>query len=162
MRPVLRIAPRPTMPTPHAPLHALLRRLVDEGPACDRLDGGGARYILRHLVDEVLHDHIDGGLFGTSCAAWPSVGRRMASVPGSNPHCLLSRVGPFGPHSPVWECDYCKEIGSMEEMQQATCTFDYPPCEHCGETPECAKDCSGMAAVLGDPNIYLAGFGPEE
>ena len=44
--------------------------------------------------------------------------------------------------------------------QKHPCGYDYPPCPDCGQTPECAPDCPGIAAVLGRPDIYLAGVQP--
>lgn len=72
-----------------------------------------------------------------------------------NPHNYLKRVGE--PPRDLWCCEYCKDEGTMEALRSRACTFVYPPCEHCGQTPECAKDCAGMAGVLSMPGIYVIG-----
>ncbi len=72
-----------------------------------------------------------------------------------NPHNWLSRLGK--PPLDNWECQYCKLVGPMEQVRGVPCTYEYPPCDYCGETPECAIDCKGIAKALSDPNIYIAG-----
>lgn len=57
-----------------------------------------------------------------------------------------------------WRCDYCGKEELQGIIDQTDCTHVYDPCKDCGEHPFCAKDCSGIAAILSDPDIYVAGF----
>ena len=68
----------------------------------------------------------------------------------------LIRVAPKGVD--LWQCSACGVIGSYDEVREVECTYEYPPCEYCGQTPECAPDCEGITKALSDPNVYVAGF----
>ena len=72
-----------------------------------------------------------------------------------NPHNLLQALrGPFGGFvydqsgEKQWRCFYCGAEGGYEHLRSVACTFVYAPCAHCGQTPECAPDCAGIAAIL--------------
>jgi hypothetical protein len=65
----------------------------------------------------------------------------------NNPHNLIRRQG--DPPHDWWKCHYCHQEGTLETMNKRTCTYDYPSCDDCGQTPECAPDCPGMIRVLG-------------
>lgn len=54
-----------------------------------------------------------------------------------------------------WHCKYCGDIGLYEELRARPCAFVYPPCEVCGQTPECAADCAGVLAALGAPGVVV-------
>jgi hypothetical protein len=58
-----------------------------------------------------------------------------------NPHNYLSALDPRGPADRRWECQYCGDTGTYEELLTRACSYPYPPCESCGQTPECARDC---------------------
>lgn len=36
----------------------------------------------------------------------------------------------------------------MDEVEAVECSYNYPPCHYCGQTPECATDCPGIALAL--------------
>ncbi len=72
-----------------------------------------------------------------------------------NPHNWLSRLGK--PPLDRWECRYCHAIGTYDELRAVACAYEYPPCPHCGQTPECALDCPGIAAALSSPDVHVAG-----
>jgi hypothetical protein len=75
-----------------------------------------------------------------------------------NPHNSLLAIDPPGTQNRRWRCQYCGVEGFYENLRTVACTYVYPPCDHCGETPECAPDCKGIAAALSDGGVYLAGF----
>ena len=50
----------------------------------------------------------------------------------------------------------------MDEVQNVECTYVYPPCKHCGLSGECAVDCPGMMALLGDPKVRVVGMPPKD
>lgn len=56
-----------------------------------------------------------------------------------NPHNLLTRQG--APPKDAWHCKYCNAKGTLKELEAKACTYVYPPCDVCGQTPECAPDC---------------------
>jgi len=74
-----------------------------------------------------------------------------------NPHNHIIALDPPGVPNRRWECRYCTEIGSCDDLvgpaQKNACTHVYPACPHCGQTPECAADCT--AAALGSPNVRV-------
>lgn len=71
-----------------------------------------------------------------------------------NPHVSIVNLG-----DGRWRCSDCGQEGSVEEMMMRPgCTFDHKPCKHCGCAPVCASDCSGIGAILNDPDVYVAGF----
>ena len=82
-----------------------------------------------------------------------------------NPHNWLTRITPvlpwpLQPHpSDVirWRCQYCDAEGTWEELHTVACAYVYPPCRSCGQTPECAPDCRGIAEALADPRVHLVG-----
>lgn len=68
-----------------------------------------------------------------------------------NPHNWLTALDPPGNYDRRWRCNYCDEEGLFGELmgpEASECSFDYPPCEHCGQTPECAPDCMGAWSAL--------------
>jgi hypothetical protein len=65
-----------------------------------------------------------------------------------NPHMWMTAVDPPGAVGRRWECQYCKAVGRLSYLQTKECTFTYPPCKVCGQTPECAKDCGGVKGAL--------------
>jgi hypothetical protein len=76
-----------------------------------------------------------------------------------NPHNSLIAIDPPRAQPPRrWRCGYCGLEGLLEEVRAVACTYVYPPCEYCGQTPECAPDCKGIAAVLSDGGVYIAGL----
>ena len=68
-----------------------------------------------------------------------------------NPHNWLSRIG--APPTDHWECQYCHARGSYDELEALPCTYQYPPCQACGQTPLCAPDCRGIVQALESPDI---------
>lgn len=76
-----------------------------------------------------------------------------------NPHMRLTAIDPPRESPPRrWRCHYCKATGLMDEVRKIACTYVYPPCEFCGQTPECSLDCPGMAAALGAPGVHVVGM----
>lgn len=57
-----------------------------------------------------------------------------------------------------WKCQDCKVEGTYDELRGTGCAYVYPPCEHCGQTPECARDCPGIMAILGNPAVHVVGM----
>lgn len=84
-----------------------------------------------------------------------------------NPHGWLTAVDPIPPWperlteeyaaSKRWQCQYCPANGTWEELHQIECTYVYPPCSVCGQTPECAADCKFIGAILGNPAVHVVG-----
>jgi hypothetical protein len=72
----------------------------------------------------------------------------MAAAPRLNPHKWIERTA--GPPVDRWRCQYCAAEGTFAELKAVACAHVYPPCQHCGQTPECAPDCKGIAGSL-DP-----------
>lgn len=58
-------------------------------------------------------------------------------------------------------CAYCGVIvepvhgGDLHFRYPLTCTYDYPPCTTCGQTPECAADCGAVLAALNAPGVRV-------
>ncbi len=76
-----------------------------------------------------------------------------------NPHMHLEALDPPREHPPRrWRCVPCGAVGTLDELNAIECTFEYPPCKDCGQTPECAPDCSGIAKALSDPSVHIAGM----
>ncbi len=63
-----------------------------------------------------------------------------------NPHNHVTRVN-SGELPAVWRCRYCGETGTAEALEAVACAYEYPPCKHCGQTPECARSCPGITAL---------------
>jgi len=76
-----------------------------------------------------------------------------------NPHNWMSALDPPREDykSRRWQCQYCKAIGTLEELRAAECSHVYPPCKTCGQTPECAPDCKGVLAALSQPGVRVIG-----
>ena len=80
-----------------------------------------------------------------------------------NPHNSLIAIDPPRKHPPRrWRCDYCGVVGTLDEVNKVECSYEYPPCEYCGQTPECAPDCKGVALALSgaltpEVNVHIAG-----
>ena len=80
-----------------------------------------------------------------------------------NYHMLLTPIRRRG-RKTRWLCEYCGQVLEEDQLRSTDCPHVYPVCEHCGgceESNECKPDCSGIAAILSDPSIYVAGFPPE-
>jgi hypothetical protein len=77
-----------------------------------------------------------------------------------NPHLSCQPIDPPGPRR-RWICTDCGETGAIEALmgpkQKKACKKVHPPCEHCGGTPLCAKDCPGILAILGAPGVHVIG-----
>ncbi len=76
----------------------------------------------------------------------------------TNLHMILKPDRSVSPT--LWSCDYCGQKDTMEAMSSGGCTHEYPVCEHCGgceDSNECRPDCSGIAAILASPDVYVAG-----
>jgi len=71
-----------------------------------------------------------------------------------NPHNYLKKIDW---EKLIWKCQYCGVIGTIEELDKIECSYQYPPCRWCGQTPICASDCIGIRIALSDPRIYIAG-----
>lgn len=76
-----------------------------------------------------------------------------------NPHNWMSALDPAGTKNRRWQCQYCKDVGRLAELESRECSYVYPPCRWCGETPTCAKDCKGIAQALSGALIIGEGHG---
>ncbi len=76
-------------------------------------------------------------------------------MPKRNPHNCLMALSPPGEENRRWYCKYCGAEGLYEELQAAGCSYTYPPCKYCGQTPECALDCPGMMELLSGPDVHF-------
>ena len=66
-----------------------------------------------------------------------------------NAHNSLVALDPPRKHPPRrWRCNYCGIEGTYDEVESVECTYEYPPCEFCGQAPTCALDCPGIALAL--------------
>jgi len=88
-----------------------------------------------------------------------------------NPHNRLTRIDavppwplPLPPVETVrWRCYYCDAEGTWEELHSIACSYVYPPCPSCGQTPECALDCRAIAKALAGPGVHIIGtFDPTD
>lgn len=77
-----------------------------------------------------------------------------------NPHNLLTALDPPSRDDRRWRCRYCHREGLYDELLEIACTFVYPPCPFCGQTPTCARDCDGIARALSGEDVYIAGLPP--
>jgi hypothetical protein len=74
-----------------------------------------------------------------------------------NPHMRMTAIDPPG-EGRRWKCVPCGAIGPYDELRAIECTAVYPPCPYCKQTPECARDCAGMLAILGSPDVHVVGM----
>lgn len=65
-----------------------------------------------------------------------------------NPHNWMTALSPPHTENRKWQCIYCQKFGTYGELIAIECSYVYPPCVHCGQTPECAPDCKGINTVL--------------
>lgn len=72
-----------------------------------------------------------------------------------NPHAHLVPLDKKGTAARRWRCQFCGDSGALAALQARACSYVYPPCEHCGQTPECALDCPGIVAALSDPRVRV-------
>ena len=80
-----------------------------------------------------------------------------------NPHMARVAIDPPRAYpARRWRCQYCKQEGLWDELQAKECTYVYPPCKHCGGTPECTLTCPGMVAALARSDVHVAGGLPKE
>lgn len=70
-----------------------------------------------------------------------------------NPHNWLTRLGE--PPLDRWECQYCHAAGTFAELVASECSYEYPPCPYCGETPQCASNCPGILIGLTSPGVHV-------
>jgi hypothetical protein len=68
----------------------------------------------------------------------------------------VKALDPPGAPERMWQCDYCHAVGTFEELEALECSYVYPPCEHCGQTPTCAQDCPGVLGLLGQHTVVAA------
>ena len=59
-------------------------------------------------------------------------------------------LDPPGSDPRRFRCVACGQVGeTINDLYDVACTAPDPdPCEWCGETPECAPDCVGVALAL--------------
>lgn len=80
-----------------------------------------------------------------------------------NPHMSLVALDPPGHPAPRrYRCHDCRDEGLLADLRARECPHVYPPCEHCGQAPECALDCPGIAAIFARPDVRVVGDLPEE
>jgi hypothetical protein len=74
-----------------------------------------------------------------------------------HPHMSMRALDPPGEHR-RWQCTDCGGIGASFDALHATqCTYEIPPCDVCGQTPECAPDCAAVLGALGAPGVVVIG-----
>jgi len=89
-----------------------------------------------------------------------------AAKPLMNPHNDCVTNDPPGPGNRRWTCRYCGASGALDDLvgpgQLAPCTYVYPPCTTCGQTPVCAADCAAVWGALANlpPGVKLVGTPP--
>lgn len=71
-----------------------------------------------------------------------------------------SYCGHVEPPERRWRCRYCGIEGLMDNVRAVECSYVYPPCPYCGQSPECAIDCEGIAKALAGEDVYIAGLPP--
>lgn len=74
-----------------------------------------------------------------------------------NPHGHMVPLDPKGTANRRWRCKFCDARGTLPALQALACTFVYPACKHCGQTPECAADCPAIIEALSDPRVRVIG-----
>jgi hypothetical protein len=74
-----------------------------------------------------------------------------------NPHNRLVALDTKLNAATKWRCTYCGFEGTYDECLESPCMHVYPPCDYCGQTPECAEDCSRIQAIVNDENIRFVG-----
>ena len=84
-----------------------------------------------------------------------------------NPHMSITAISnredlSSTPSRRLWRCDYCGVEGLMDDVRAQACTYVYPPCTYCGQTPECAVDCRGVLDALGRSNVHVIGELPKK
>ena len=78
--------------------------------------------------------------------------------PEINPHNVMIPTGPPGDLERLWKCGNCDApASSIEELDKTPCSYEYPVCPHCGQTPICAWDCNGIWELLSSPDVYVTG-----
>lgn len=76
-----------------------------------------------------------------------------------NPHNAIVRQGE--PPLDKWKCRYCGAEGTYGHLLSVPCTYLYPACKTCGQTPLCAPDCEAMLHVLtSDPEADSVRYAP--
>lgn len=79
-----------------------------------------------------------------------------------NPHNWIEALDPPRSHPPRrWRCHYCGAEDLLDDLQKRACSYVYPPCASCGQTPECARDCKGVWDALGAPGVVVTGIVPK-
>jgi hypothetical protein len=56
----------------------------------------------------------------------------------------------------AWRCVPCGRAGTLDELRATECAHTYPPCEVCGQAPECAADCASVVAALAGAHVVGA------
>ena len=80
-----------------------------------------------------------------------------------NPHNSCIALTPPGQPNRVWQCRFCGAEGQFDEMmgpaQSIECSYVYPPCTTCGQTPTCAQDCAAVLGALANtpPGVVVIG-----
>jgi transcription elongation factor Elf1 len=74
-----------------------------------------------------------------------------------NPHMHLIAIDPPGSTNRRWRCAYCGCRGVYSAVMASECMYTYPLCDRCGQAPECAPNCPGIAEVLGRDDVYVIG-----
>lgn len=73
----------------------------------------------------------------------------MSTKKKRNPHMSMQAIDPPRSYPPQeWQCNYCGQRGLYEALRDRECTYVYPPCPTCGQTPECAPDCAAVLDAL--------------
>lgn len=78
-----------------------------------------------------------------------------------NPHNWLSALKTVS-QPKLWQCNYCGDVGTYDELLARPCAYVYPPCPYCGLTPLCSPTCPGIVQALSGEGVYVSGALPPE
>jgi hypothetical protein len=145
-------------------LQDLLDSVLPPRPVFATMNLSDIENVLRHTVrDQIRTERAVGAMYGAVFkkreAHYDATFAHARYGKPLNPHNHIVAIDPPGTTNRRWECQYCQEMGSCDDLtgqtQKNACTYVYPACPHCGQTPECAADCAGIAAALGSPNVRV-------
>lgn len=89
----------------------------------------------------------------------------MTDPQKKSPHMWFTALDPPRPdyQSRRWQCQYCGAADTLEKLRAIACTYVYPPCKTCGQTPECAPNCKTVLGALTQPGVaVVGGSGPRK
>lgn len=101
---------------------------------------------------------IAGSPYTTLCGSCPSPHMCVGKISGaSSIRELMAVIRSRLAGEDAWNCDYCGEAGTLEDLRQSKCQYVYLPCDTCGGNPFCEPDCSQMSHLLSRHGTYVVG-----